>query len=147
MKLVDSEETVVIAIASDLEPGHPDRHSAARLKEEVDARGRGWPYRRAVIVDDESWFDTELFLAAPTIAIGGPGANGVSARLAGELPTVWTDGDRVVIQVDLADGRRRASLWGSDRHATTEAVEAFIARGWLDEFLDRCWRFKMGNLA
>lgn len=147
MKLVDSEETVVIVVASDLEAGHPDQLSAARLKAEIDSRGRGWPYRRAVVVDDEQWFETEMFHAAPVIAIGGPGANGVSARLAGELPAVWTDGDRVVIQAELTEGRRRASLWGSDRHATTEAVEAFIARGWLDEFLDRCWRFRMGNLA
>lgn len=147
MKLVDSEETIVIVIASDLEPGHPDAQGAERLKAEIDARGRGWSYRRAVIVDDEQWFETPMFHEAPAIAIGGPGANGVAARYAGELPAVWTDGDRVVIQAELADGKRRAALWGSDRHATAEAVEAFIGRGWLDEFLDRCWRFRMGNLA
>ncbi len=147
MKLVDSEETVVIVVASDLEPGHPDRRSAEGLKDEIDSRGRGWSYRRAVIATDETWFETELFHHAPVIAIGGPGVNGVSARLAGELPSVWTDGDRVVIQATLDDGPRRATLWGTDRHATTEAVDAFIQRGWLDEFLDRCWRFKMGNLA
>lgn len=147
MKLVDSEETVVIVIGSDLEPGHPDRLGAEALKAEIDSRGRGWSYRRAVVVDDERWFETPMIHAAPTISIGGPGANGVSARMAGELPAVWTDADRVVIQAELSDGPRRATLWGSDRHATREAVDAFIARGWLDEFLDRCWRFRMGNLA
>lgn len=147
MKLVDAEETVVVVIASELEPEHPDVRSAERLKAEIDARGRGWPYRRAVVVDDERWFETEMFHAAPVIAIGGPGANGVAARLAGQVPAVWTDGDRVVIQAELGDGKRCALLWGSDRHATTEAVDAFIGRGWLDEFLDRCWRFRMGSLA
>ena len=27
------------------------------------------------------------------------------------------------------------------------AVDAFITRGWLDEFLDRCWRFRAGAFA
>ncbi len=137
----------MVVVATGLEAGHPDLINAARLKDEIDSRGRGWPYRRAVMVTDEAWFDTELFHHAPVIAIGGPGANAVSARLAGDLPTVWTDGDRVVIQAGLTEGPRRASLWGTDRHATGEAVATFIERGWLAEFLDRCWRFKMGNLA
>jgi hypothetical protein len=147
VKLIDGEETIVIVIASELEPGHPDRLSADRLKAEIDSRGRGWSYRRAVVIDDEQWFETPMFHGAPVIAIGGPGANGVSAKMAGELPAVWTDADRVVIQAELAEGQRRVALWGNDRHATTEAVHTFITRGWLDEFLDRCWRFRMGNLA
>jgi hypothetical protein len=34
-----------------------------------------------------------------------------------------------------------------DRVATAEAVGAFIDRGWLDEFLERCWRFRSESLA
>lgn len=147
MKLVDGEETVVVAVGAGLEADHPDRRSAARLKAAIDARGHGWAYRRAVVVTDESWFETPLLQAAPTIAIGGPGANGVAERFAGELPSVWSDGDRVVIQAGLHEGPRRAALWGMDRHATAEAVDTFVHRGWLDEFLERCWRFRMGNLA
>lgn len=147
MKLVDGEETIVVVVGSDLEPGHPDLRNAERLREEIDARGRGWSYRRAIVVTDVAWFETELLHHAPVIAVGGPGVNGVSARLAGELPSVWTDGNRVVIQADPSDGPRRATLWGTDRHATGEAVATFIERGWLDEFLDRCWRFKSEHLA
>jgi hypothetical protein len=147
MKLVDSEETVLVVIASALEPGHPDRRSADRLREAIDARGGGSSYRRALVVSDELWFATELFHGAPTIAVGGPGVNAVAGRLAGTLPSVWTDGDRVVIQAGLADGPRQASLWGTDRHATTDAVTTFIEQGWLEEFLERCWRFRGDVLA
>lgn len=147
MKLVDGEDTVVIVVAASLESDHSDRLAAERLKVEVDARGRGWPYRRAVIASDGAWFTSPMLQAAPTIAIGGPGANALSGRLAADLPTVWTDADRVVIQATMEDGMRRATLWGMDRHATAEAVDAFVARGWLDEFLDRCWRFRAGSLA
>lgn len=147
MKLIDHSETVVVVTADNLEPGHPDLDSARRLRQEITQRGTGWPYRRAVVVSDVAWFDTELFDGAPTIAIGGPGANAVTGRLVTEVPSVWTDGDRVVIQARLDGSPPQVLLWGMDRFATSEAVEAFLDRGWLDEFLERCWHFPTGSVA
>ena len=147
MKLVDGEETILIVIASELDEDHADRRHAQQLKREIDRRGEGHSYRRALIVGDAAWFETPAFMQSPTIAVGGPGVNGVSGRFAAEIPTVWTEADRVVIQAELGGGRRRAALWGMDRAATGEAVETFVARGWLDEFLERCWRFKATTLA
>jgi hypothetical protein len=147
MKLVDGEETILIVIAAELEPEHPDRRNAEDLKREVDKRGAGQPYRRAIVVGDAAWFDTPAFMQSPTIAVGGPGVNGVTGRFAAEIPTVWTEGERVVIQAELDGNRRRAALWGMDRVATAEAVQTFVSRGWLDEFLERCWRFRMSTMA
>ena len=147
MKLVDSEETVLIVVAEALDDGHPDRQNAALLQEAINERGRGFAYRRALVVSDVAWFDARMLQRSPTIAIGGPGVNGVSGSFAPELPTVWSDDDRVVIQANLRERARRAALWGVDRGATAEAVNAFIDRGWLDEFLNRCWRFQAGMLA
>jgi hypothetical protein len=147
MKLIDQAETVVVVIAADLDVEAPDRAAAMRLQAEIDRRGAGHPYRRAVVVSDFAWQDTELFHVAPTIAVGGPGVNSVSGRLGSEIPTVWSQDDRVIIQAEYADGPPRATLWGMDAAATSAAVETFIARGWLDEFLDRCWRFRAGAFA
>lgn len=147
MKLIDHAETVVIVTAANLEPGHPDAVNARRLCDEITRRGEGWTYRRAVLVSDIDWFETDLLDGAPTISIGGPGANAVTGRLAGELKAVWTDADRVIIQARLEGGAPLVALWGMDRHATGEAIEAFTSRGWLDEFLEKCWRFPSGNLA
>ncbi len=147
MKLIDNAETIVLVISADLAPGAQDRAAAVLLQEAVDERGAGHPYRRAVIVSDMAWFDTALLHESPTISIGGPGVNGVAGRFGNELPTVWTDQDRSFIQADFGDGLKRASLWGSDSAATTASVTAFISRGWLDEFLDRCWRFRAGAFA
>ncbi|HET9064900.1 MAG TPA: hypothetical protein VFN22_03650 [Gemmatimonadales bacterium] len=147
MKLIDHAETVIVVTADNLEPGHPDLESAARLTAEISTRGAGFPYRRAVVVSDVDWFETDLLDGAPTIGIGGPGANAVTGRLAGNLPSVWTDGDRVIIQARLDARPPQVLLWGMDRFATTEAVDAFLARGWLDEFLERCWRFPTGTVA
>lgn len=147
MKLIDCTETVVVVISADVASNSPDRFAAETLKDAVDGRGAGHPYRRAVIVTDLAWFDTEMLHDTPTITVGGPGVNGVSGRFGSELPTVWSDRDRAVIQADYGEGPKRAALWGTDAEGTGMAVEAFIARGWLDEFLDRCWRFRAGAFA
>jgi hypothetical protein len=144
MKLIDNSETVVVVISADLPATAGDRSAALALKAAVDDRGAGHPYRRAVIVSDVAWFDTPLFHESPTISIGGPGVNGVAGRFGAELPTVWSDRDRSVIQAEFGQGPKRAAVWGADAAATAAAVDAFITRGWLDEFLDRCWRFRAG---
>lgn len=147
MKLIDSSETVVLVVSADLPPQADDRAVAVMLKGAVDDRGAGHPYRRAVIVSDVAWFETPMFHDSPTISIGGPGVNGVAGRFGNELPTVWTDRDVAVIQAAYGDGPKRAALWGANAAATAAAVDAFISRGWLDEFLDRCWRFRAGAFA
>lgn len=147
MKLIDKAETVLVVIAADLDAEAPDRGAAERLQAEINRRGAGHPYRRAVVVSDIAWQETELFHLTPTISVGGPGVNSVSGRLGSEIPTVWTQDDRIIIQADYNDGAAKATLWGMDAAATTAAVDTFIARGWLDEFLDRCWRFRAGAFA
>jgi len=147
MKLIDRDETIVVVTAADLDPDSSDRIAAEMLQGEIGRRGSGHPYRRAVVVTDIAWFETSQFHNSPTVAIGGPGVNGVSGRFGADLPTVWTEEERVVIQADFSEGVRRAALWGVDRAATSAAVDAFISRGWLDEFLDRCWRFRAGAFA
>ncbi len=147
MKLVDHRETIVLVVPAGLEPEHQDLQSAERLRQEIDARGGGFPYRRAVLTADVSWLDTDVLHGSPVISIGGPGVNLVSRQFTFELITVWSEDDRVVIQADFENGQRRCALWGADRAATAEAVAAFIDKGWLEEFLERCWRFRIGNPA
>jgi hypothetical protein len=147
MKLIDNAETVMVVVSADIAMESDDRSAAQVLKHAIDHRGGGHPYRRAVIVSDVAWFDTILFHDSPTISIGGPGVNGVAGRFSAELPTVWSDDDRSLIQGEFGDGPKRVALWGANAAATTAAVDAFIARGWLDEYLDRCWRFRAGAFA
>ncbi|MGH7582926.1 MAG: hypothetical protein ACREL5_06865 [Gemmatimonadales bacterium] len=147
MKLIDNAETVVVVISAGIGMTAGDRYSAFALKEAVDGRGAGHPYRRAVIVSDLAWLDTPMLHDTPTISVGGPGVNAVAGRFGDELPTVWSDQDRAVIQAAFEAAPQRAALWGADAAATAAAVDAFIARGWLDEFLDRCWRFRAGAFA
>jgi hypothetical protein len=147
MKLIDPEETVVLVTGASLTAEERDRPLAYRLKAEIDQRGAGHAYRRAVVVADIWYLDNRIFHQNPTIAIGGPGVNGVAQELSESLPTVYSSDDRVFIQADFDDELKRAVLWGANAAATAAAVEAFTARGMLDELLGRIWRFRVGVMV
>jgi hypothetical protein len=142
MKLVDTEETVVLVTGTTLTAEERDRPLAYQLKLEIDRRGAGHAYRRAVVVGDQWYLENRIFHLNPTIAIGGPGANGVSGDFVSVLPTVLNLDERVFVQADFEGDQKRAALWGMDAHATLAAVEAFVRRGMLDDLLGRIWKFR-----
>ena len=146
MKLVDTEETVVIVIGATESAESRDRPAAEALKGEIDRRGAGHAYRRAVVVNDLWYLDNRTLQHNPTIAIGGPGANGVSEEFAG-LPAVWNRKEEVFVQADLENDPKRVALWGVNAASTAAAVDAFMTEGVLDELLARIWRFRVGTLV
>lgn len=147
MKLLDAAESVLIVVGNDLPPEAADRAVAEHLRRAIDERGMGHQYRRAVVVGDAAYYATALFHGCPTISVGGPGVNGLAEQFRQELPTAWSDRNRVVIQANFEGFPPRVALWGVDAQATSDAASAFLARGWLDAFLDRCWRFRAGAFA
>ncbi|MDQ3207625.1 MAG: hypothetical protein M3Q37_03370 [Gemmatimonadota bacterium] len=144
MKLVDTDETVVLVTGSSLTAEERDRPLAYRLKAEIDRRGAGHAYRRAVVVADIWYQQNRIFQLNPTIAIGGPGANGVSHDFAETLPTVYARDERVFLQADFEAEAKRASLWGIDASCTAASVEVFMTQGYLDNLLSLIWRFRTG---
>ena len=147
MKLIDTEETVVIVTGTDIRAEERDRPSAYRLKEEIDRRGGGQTFRRAVVVGDRWFLENRIFHLNPAIAVGGPGVNGLSAQLAEALPIVWRLEEKVFVQADLAAEVKRVCLWGVDARATAHAVQSFTTEGFLDDLLSRIWRFRSGVLV
>ena len=147
MKLVDTEGTIVLVTGASLTAEERDRPLAYRLKAEIDRRGAGHAYRRAVVVADLWYLENRIFHLNPTVAIGGPGANGVAQELADMLPTVYNAEDRVFIQADFENDLKRAALWGANAGATAQAVEVFATQGLLDDLLRRIWRFRTGVLV
>jgi hypothetical protein len=144
MKLVDTEVTIVLVTGSSPTAEERDRPLADALKSEIDRRGAGHAYRRAVVVGDAWYLENRLFHLNPTIAIGGPGANGVAQEFSGFLATVYNREEEVFIQADFEGELKRAALWGVNSTCTAEAVEAFSTRGFLDDLLGRIWRFRVG---
>lgn len=147
MKLVDTDETVVLVTGTSRTAQEHDRPLAELLKAEIDRRGAGHAYRRAVVVGDIWYLEHRLFHMNPTIAIGGPGVNGVAQEFSEFLSTVYANGEEVFVQADFEGELKRAALWGVNSTCTAAAVEAFTTRGYLDDLLRRIWRFRAGMVV
>jgi hypothetical protein len=139
-KVVDTDETVLIVTGSEIDAEMNDRPLAYHLKEEIDRRGAGRSFRCAVVVSDAWFAQNRIFHLCPTVAVGGPGVNRVAAALVAELPMLVQRGDRVFIQGAWDGESKRASLWGTDRAATAEAVERFVGDGLCAQFLEQVWK-------
>lgn len=144
MKLVDPEETVVLVIGATEAAAERDRPLAERVRVEIDRRGAGHSWRRAVIVTDQQYFTAPGLERSTSIIIGGPGSNAAAAHYLDRLPTVFAQADQFWVQADLDEEPRRVALWGVNGRATAESVTAFLERGFLDDLLDRIWRLRPG---
>ncbi|HUF35061.1 MAG TPA: hypothetical protein VMN37_03875, partial [Gemmatimonadales bacterium] len=118
MKLIDTDETVVLVTGVSPAAEERDRPAAYALKAEIDRRGAGHAYRRAVVVTDLWYLDNRTFHFNPPIAIGGPGANGVSEGFTARLPTLYSRDEQVFVQADLEGDLKRAALWGVNAGCT-----------------------------
>lgn len=139
MKLVDNDETLLVVTGSTLAAMEKDRPVAEWLRDEVDRRGAGAIYRRALLITDERYFGAPNLHRHPVIAIGGPGTNGVTGHLAQLLPMVVSREDRSFVQLGMDRSTRQAVLWGMDAATTRQAVEIFVLEGLLDALLNRIW--------
>lgn len=140
MKVIDTDETVLIVTGTEIPAEMNDRPIAYRLKAEIDRKGGGRSFRRAVVVSDHWYAQNRIFHLCPTVAVGGPGVNGVAAALVNDLPMLIQRQERVFVQGSWKGETKRASLWGADRAATAEAVDAFIGEGMCAALLATIWK-------
>jgi len=111
-----------------------DRPTAAALRDAIATRiPAGFPFVPVVLTD--LWYlNTDALRAQPTISIGRPDVNALSAFLADKLPSVLAVDDRFVVLLDPELTDPAACCWGIDARATAESVQAFAER-WVDGFL------------
>lgn len=140
MKLIDTDDTVLIVTGTEIPAEMNDRPLAYGLKAEIDRRGEGKPFRGAVVVSDAWFAQNRIFHLCPAIAVGGPGVNALAGGLVNELPMLVKKNDRVFVQGTWDGEQKRVSLWGMDRGATAEAVAVFLREGHCDAFLQVVWK-------
>lgn len=140
MKLVDTDETILVVTGTGIAAEDRDRPLAYWLKAEIDRQGINHPYRRAIVVGDQWYQENRLFHLNPTIAVGGPGVNLVAQDLVRRLPVVHTEDERMWVQSGRDDGVSKACLWGADLAGTGRAVEHFVSAGLLRAMLAEQWR-------
>ncbi len=87
------------------------------------------------VISDVYYLNSDELQARPTISVGGPGVNALSAMLVNELPTVVAVENQLVIQMDLDLDDLRCAVWGMDHLNTVQAVELFISKGYLETFI------------
>ena len=140
MKLIDTEDTILIVTGTEIPAEMNDRPLAYRLKAEIDRRGAGTTFRGGVVVSDAWFAQNRIFHLCAAVAVGGPGVNALAAGLAEELPMLVRRDDRIFVQGKWDGEEKRVSLWGMDRYSTAEAVEVFIKEGHCEAFLRAAWR-------
>ena len=134
----DLRTTVLIVVGHGILPEEEDRPIAYELKRAVNARAGGSEGRAGVVVTDVWLMNNDLGEFFPAIAIGGPGVNGFTTQIYGDLPVAFNRDQHVFIQ--MANEGKRAALWGMDQAGTREAVEVFVRDGLLERFLELVWR-------
>jgi hypothetical protein len=88
-----------------------------------------------VVCSDVWRLNDESIGECPTVSIGGPGVNALSAFLGDKLSSVFVVEDQLLIQADLEWNDLSVCVWGMDHERTIAAVQAFCER-YLDAFLD-----------
>jgi hypothetical protein len=82
-----------------------------------------------VIVCSDLWYlNQDGLRALPTVSIGEPDVNALSAYLASRLPSVLAVEGAWVVLMDAGDQVPQACCWGRDAEATHAAVQAFTER-------------------
>jgi hypothetical protein len=141
---IDTDRLIAIVTGIQLKAELGDRPLAYRVEQAVrehlaDALPRtdpAEPPRLApAVVSDVFYLNNDEIQTRPTISVGGPGMNAVSAMLVNELPTAVAIENTLVIQMDLEMNDPRCAVWGMNHLDTVRAIETFLAKGYLDTFL------------
>jgi len=141
---IDPDRLIWIVTGVQLKAELGDRPLAYRIEQEIRDRlatlleppGPGEPPRLApIVVSDVYYLNNDDAQKGPTISIGGPGMNALSASLVEQLPTPVAIENALVVQMDLDMNDLRCAIWGMNHLDTVRAVETFIAKGYLETFV------------
>jgi len=134
----DASNVVLIVTGAHLRAEAADRPLAYELGHNIDL----WWQRQSTLhlpvtplVISDIWFLNNRELQAhPTISIGGPSVNALSAAWAQRLPFALLREEQIALQLDPKFEDLRASIWGVDHVLTAEAMEIF-QRKFVEGFL------------
>ncbi len=133
---IEPDRLILVVVGAHLRAELHDRHHAGVLRDWIaDRLLAGAPDRVPVLCTDLWYLNDNRLVHCPTISVGGPSVNALSAHLVERLPKVFVIDDLLSLQLDLDGGDQRACVWGRDASATASAIAAFEER-YLDAFLD-----------
>jgi hypothetical protein len=142
---VDVDRLIWIVTGVQLNAELGDRPLAYRVEQELKARlveslpptaPGELPALVPAVISDVYYLNSEDedVQSRPTISIGGPGMNALSAAWTKELQTIVAIENTLVVQMDLEMSDPRCAVWGMNHLDTVRAVDLFIAK-YLDVFV------------
>lgn len=134
----DPPHRVMVVVGSHLRAEDADRPLAYRLIEEIETWKETYEAQLGVeiepLVCTDLWYlNHDELRRLPTVCIGGPGVNALSAYLAQHLSDDNKQAD-VLLQIDPDYTDLQACIWGTDHELTAHGLQLFIDR-YLDGYL------------
>ncbi len=142
---IQTDRLILIVTGAHLRAEASDRPIAYTLRKRIAdwlaAHGRPETVKtpRVVVCSDVWYLNNDPLRSRPTISIGGPGVNALSAYLADKLPSAFAIEEVMLVQADPEFHDVIACCWGRDEQATAGAVEAFTER-YLEGFMEAATR-------
>ena len=139
MAELNTDNAILVVTGASLKAEVMDRPLAYRLKDAIDQAGEPAEGRLAIVISDIWYLNTDALHERPVISVGGPGVNALSQYLWRRIPGALVVEGVLLIQQDVTYQDLRASIWGMDHETTVEAVETYIGKGYLADFLRAAW--------
>jgi len=127
----------VVVVGAHLQAELADRPLGYRLRDSILRWQAGHPEAhplQPILCTDLWYLNAEDLMLRPTISVGAPELNAVSAFFANRLPTALVIDDSLQVQLDPEFVTLRACVWGVNEQATATSVDLFETR-YLDRFL------------
>jgi hypothetical protein len=137
---IDPSNLLLIVVGAHLRAEVADRPLAYRLQAAVHRWVTGHASELGAdaflpVVCSDIWYVNHPSLQRrPTISVGGPGVNALSAYFTDKLNAASVEENRYLIQLDPEFVDLRASIWGMNHELTVQALDTFLQR-YLDGFL------------
>jgi hypothetical protein len=126
-----ADKQILIVTGAHLSAEVYDRPMAYRLRERIlTALGEADNPARVIVCSDLWYLNRDQLRELPTVSLGGPTVNALTAYLGDKLPSVFAVDGQLIVQGDW-DRAALACCWGVDAARTAAAVEVFA-----DRFLD-----------
>jgi len=136
---VDVSKLLLIVVGAHLRAEMADRPLAYRLSDRIEdwleEHALDMNIRLTPVVCSDIWYVNQQALQnRPTVSLGGPGVNALSAYYANKLSSALVHDNQMVIQLDPEYVDLRVCVWGMDHEQTVHALDMFDAK-YLDGYL------------
>ena len=139
MPEIDVDKLLLIVVGAHLRAEAADRPLGYRLQQNMNdwlhQHAAAAPSTLAPLLCTDVWYlNHDALQTRPTVSIGGPGVNALSAYLYQKLPVVLAIEDKLVVQMDAELVELRAAVWGTDAAHSAAAVDLFCDK-YLSDYL------------